>query len=105
MKLNTEWKLPGEIRGVLSEQETDFYPSSPDHWQYIKAIRRHHRERIISKRLKRVREGRWFVKSPGYLEKNNTVCSCWMCGNPRKYFGEVTRQEKMAKIREAVLYR
>ena len=67
MKLNTEWKLPGEIRGVVSEQEADFYPNSPD-----------------------------------YLGKNNTVCSCWMCGNPRKYFGEVTRQEKMAEIRETI---
>lgn len=21
------------------------------------------------------------------------MCSCWMCGNPRKYLGEKTRQE------------
>lgn len=102
MKLDAEWKLTGEIIGVLGEEETDLYSSNPDHWQYIKAIRRHYRERIISKRLKRVREGRWFVKSLGYLGKNNTVCPCWMCGNPRKYFGEVTRQEKMAEIRETI---
>ena len=24
------------------------------------------------------------------------LCSCHMCGNPRKYFGEVTLQEKKA---------
>lgn len=24
---------------------------------------------------------------------NPASCSCWMCGNPRKYFGAVTRQE------------
>ena len=22
------------------------------------------------------------------------LCSCWMCGNPRKYFNEMTIQEK-----------
>jgi len=38
--------------------------------------------------------GRWHVKEPGYLAKTNTVCSCWMCGNPRKYFEEETVQER-----------
>ncbi len=63
----------------------------------IRALRRHHRKRIIRKRYEKVKAGRWYVKSPGYLAKNNTVCSCWMCGNPRKYFGEPTRQEKIFK--------
>jgi hypothetical protein len=62
-----------------------------------RAIRRHHRERIIHKRYDRVQRGYWYVKKPGYLANNNTVCSCWMCGNPRKYFGELTRQEKIFK--------
>jgi len=22
------------------------------------------------------------------------VCSCWMCGNPRKWFGDLTIQER-----------
>jgi hypothetical protein len=60
-----------------------------------RSIRRHHRVRIIRKRYEKVQRGYWHVKSPGYLAKNNTVCSCWMCGNPRKYFGELTRQEKI----------
>ena len=63
----------------------------------MRAIRRQHRSRIILKRYERVQIGHWYVKSPGYLAKNNTVCSCWMCGNPRKYFGELTRQEKIAE--------
>jgi len=25
-------------------------------------------------------------------------CSCHMCGNPRRYFGEVTKQERIADI-------
>jgi len=62
----------------------------------MRAIRRHHRRRIILKRYERVRRGNWYVKRPGYLAKNNTLCSCWMCGNLRKYFGKITRQEKRA---------
>jgi len=80
------------------EPETDSYNRVLDNLRYKKAIRRHHRARIIEKRIKRVKQGRWFVKDPGYLGKNNTVCSCAMCGNPRKFFGEVTRQEKIAEI-------
>jgi len=70
---------------------------SIDSWQKMRAIRRQHRSRIILKRYERVQRGHWYVKSSGYLAKNNTVCSCWMCGNPRKYFGELTRQEKIAE--------
>lgn len=29
------------------------------------------------------------------LRKTRKPCSCYMCGNPRKRFGEVTRQEKI----------
>jgi hypothetical protein len=29
------------------------------------------------------------------------LCSCWMCGNPRKYFGELTRQEKLAEAADS----
>jgi hypothetical protein len=61
-----------------------------------RAIRRYQRQQIISKRYERVARGAWFVKSPGHLGKTNTVCSCWMCGNPRKYFGLLTRQEFLA---------
>lgn len=68
-----------------------------DSWQKMRAIRRQHRNRIIRKRYQRVQMGYWYVKSSGYLAKNNTVCSCWMCGNPRKHFGELTRQEKIAE--------
>jgi len=62
--------------------------------QKIRAIRRHHRNRIILKRYERVQMGHWYVKNLGHLAKNNTVCSCWMCGNPRKYFEELTVQER-----------
>jgi hypothetical protein len=59
-----------------------------------RSVRRRRRNEIIQKRYERVKQGHWHVKSPGHLAKNNTVCSCWMCGNPRKFFGKVTRQEE-----------
>jgi len=54
------------------------------------------RERLRTKR-------RYYWGQDLFFEKNSctkmiidtpTPCSCWMCGNPRKYFGEKTLQEK-----------
>jgi hypothetical protein len=33
-------------------------------------------------------------KFAGMVLATPAVCSCWMCGNPRKYFGERTIQER-----------
>jgi hypothetical protein len=33
--------------------------------------------------------------------ETRTPCSCWMCGNPRRHFGERSRQERAAEIAEA----
>ncbi|MDO5622857.1 MAG: hypothetical protein Q4G24_15520 [Paracoccus sp. (in: a-proteobacteria)] len=30
------------------------------------------------------------------LANHLAVCSCWMCGNPRRHLGEVTMQERKA---------
>jgi hypothetical protein len=30
----------------------------------------------------------------GMLVHTGTLCSCWRCGNPRRYFGERTVQER-----------
>ena len=55
-----------------------------------RAQRIHHAQRIKSKRKKLV------------LNKHHTAyhtpasCSCPMCGNPRKWFGERTVQERRA---------
>ena len=66
-----------------------------------RALRRHHR-----KRLKRKRAGYWYGadENSGPLTRRHlgialatpAPCSCWMCGNPRRYFGEKTVQEKRA---------
>jgi len=34
----------------------------------------------------------------GSYRKVRRPCSCWMCGNPRKYFGTQTRQELKAAL-------
>lgn len=60
-----------------------------------RALRRHHVARI--KRARRFHWGRDLAQEPKPLAKaidTPCPCSCWMCGNPRRYFGELTRQEK-----------
>lgn len=57
-------------------------------------------ERIFHKeRLKKNRKNYWGgIISDSKFEKSvidtPAPCSCWMCGNPRKYFNERTIQEK-----------
>lgn len=50
----------------------------------LKKSRRHHWGRDISGEAKRLGQA---VDTP-------TPCSCYMCGNPRKYFNEKTVQER-----------
>lgn len=35
----------------------------------------------------------------GLYSETPKVCSCWMCGNPRRFHGEVTRQEHLCDQR------
>ena len=60
-----------------------------------RAARRHHKARM-KKRAVRI-----YSQDPISAPENAsrwgdhiTVCSCYMCGNPRKWFGEKTMQEK-----------
>lgn len=34
----------------------------------------------------------------GRLSKTPTPCSCWMCGNPRRYMGQRTHAEHRADL-------
>lgn len=57
-----------------------------------RALRRHHSQRMKKKAIQLFphdHQGR----RRDYL----TVCSCPMCGNPRKWFNEKTMQEKRAE--------
>lgn len=58
------------------------------------AMRRHHRNRLMKKREfyhSIFNDKNDEVKCSKYVN-TPTPCSCWMCGNPRKY-GQKTLQE------------
>ena len=86
----------------------------------MRSLRRHHFNRIKEKFRKIARKawslGEHFVRSgelprspiPPKQEDPRAVgiavsthcanCSCPMCGNPRKHFNRITRQEKIAEL-------
>lgn len=43
-------------------------------------------------------EGRDLDRAKGLVASTNTLCSCHMCGNPRKRFGEQTLHEDRADL-------
>ena len=62
--------------------------------------RRHHRQRIRNK-VKDYESIRWRKHNPKNYEHNvhlltetRKLCSCHMCGNPRKHWNEKTMQER-----------
>ncbi len=64
-----------------------------------RAYRRHQLERV--KRLVRLYYGGVHRSDPrrlGGLAHTRTPCSCWMCGNPRRYRRELTLQEQRAHL-------
>lgn len=66
------------------------------------AYRRHQRQRAKHRALRYLRwifssDPRWITpRQVAHFAEDRTPCSCWMCGNPRRYLGEVTRQELRA---------
>lgn len=65
-----------------------------------RAERRHHFERLKQARRFYWGSNRDLAKSPKHLAKavnTPTPCSCWMCGNARKWLGEETIQELRQK--------
>ena len=64
-----------------------------------RAYRRHHAERV-KQRVTRYYSGyaRGNARHIGRLARTRTPCSCWMCGNPRRYFDEPTLQERRAPV-------
>jgi hypothetical protein len=73
--------------------------------RFTRAGRRHHRERILAKRYRQ--DKRWGVIAVNEVEwrfaharkrvNTGTICSCTMCGSPRRLYGNgkgsFTRQE------------
>ncbi len=67
-----------------------------------RALRRHHRQRVKNNRKKY-----WTVfpheESPkrlGIITTTPCICSCWMCGNPRKHFKNSKAGMKTSEIRK-----
>jgi hypothetical protein len=67
-----------------------------------RALRRHHLARIKRKWILRVKarspacDPAGLARRVGLHAGTGCVCSCWMCGNPRRYFGERAVQERRA---------
>ena len=61
-----------------------------------RARRRHDRARMVARAM---RVYPW-AKAPQKLADNLAVCSCWMCGNPRRWWYELTMQERRQDIRD-----
>ena len=57
-----------------------------------RAIRRHHYQRLKRKRYQWW-DGDIDNETAAFLVNTPTPCSCFACGNPRRHFGEKTRQE------------
>jgi len=67
------------------------------------ALRRHHAQRMKTWVLRTLRhyftEGHSFpARRVGMYSKTPKICSCFMCGNPRRFHGELTIQERRAMI-------
>lgn len=65
------------------------------HKPMARALRRHHVARL--KHNRRFYHGYDLSENPGHIGQavhTPANCSCWMCGNPRKFFGERTVQER-----------
>ncbi len=65
-----------------------------------RAIRRHHYERLKKKRQNYWR-GILSAERVGFVVNTPHPCSCYLCGNPRKHFGELTIQEIRQNKKEA----
>ncbi len=65
-----------------------------------KDYRRHQEEKKKRKVVKDYDKWWWEDVSPrmvGIKAHTPALCSCWMCGNPRKYWKEKTIQERRAE--------
>lgn len=68
-----------------------------------RAIRRHHVARLKqARRFYLGRDNRSDPHALGRLLRTTTPCSCWMCGNPRRYIGRALSEVlHLVKLKEA----
>ncbi len=62
------------------------------------AQRRHDKFRMRKRAEDVMKDWGTSKKSVPYMADNLKSCSCYMCGNPRRHFGELTVQERRAAI-------
>ncbi|QIG72110.1 hypothetical protein EVB97_279 [Rhizobium phage RHph_Y65] len=72
--------------------------------KFNRAVRRHHRKRLRENR--KIYHGglQWVIdreKAKSFRVNTPTPCSCHMCGNPRKFFKELTIQERKFALHSA----
>lgn len=66
-----------------------------------RALRRHHRDRMLRRTLRSLVMRDWYTQPDANELRQRALrwynnlkkCSCYMCGNPRRYEGYRTRQE------------
>lgn len=75
-----------------------------------RALRRHHRERIRKAREEQLKQWhfhpsddlearkKWIYNASRFMINTCPNCSCPMCGNPRRHFSVITRQEQRNKL-------
>lgn len=82
------------------QENAEFVPDAS-----LRALRRHHIERLKKYRQKYWGYWRWADGSKmsdrqkGVVVNTPKPCSCWMCCNPRRLNGERTMQEQRANQR------
>jgi hypothetical protein len=69
-----------------------------------RAERRYRNQVQKQKAIRFAEQSSWFMNIPEEAIIKNAdhlaSCSCWVCGNPRKHFNELTIQEKRAILSE-----
>ena len=83
----------------------------PGHWQFLKlqlkdyamrgtAFRRHQQRRHLRRRLREDRNQHYDDLAVARFNSQPKLCSCWMCGNRRKYDGPtISEQRQMQRKR------
>jgi len=76
--------------------------------RYSRSHRRHHRARLLKKRLKEalrsgsenaVNYAEWLHRTPRMRVDTPCACSCHMCGNPRRKYGNSKAALTMQELR------
>lgn len=62
------------------------------------ALKRHHKKRLKNKRKRDI-----FYTKGSSMNKHvitPTICSCWMCGNVRKFYGNSKQGKTIQELRQ-----